>query len=94
MNFPLFITIINCLLALLVLGAAMFRCMRSTSHGTDLQARFSWNMWILAHVLMGSGCFGYICAKISGIEPQVSLSLLLAGLSILLLFPWHRRKGE
>ena len=86
--------IINCVLALLVLGAAVCRLGNTKAYGKDLRSNLNWHAWVLSHALLGTGCFGYICAKLSDIEPQLSFTSILAGLAILLLFPWKRREGD
>lgn len=85
---------INSVFATMILGAVMFRCIRSAPYGTDMRSKLIWHTWITAHIMIGAGCFGYVCAQFVDIEPRASISLLFLGMSLLLVIRWHRRKGE
>ena len=87
-------TIINCVLAALVLFAVVSRLARARRHGSGFRARLTCNAWVAAHSLIGTGCFGYIAARCGGVEPQMSMTLLFMGLSLLLLVRWQRRQGD
>lgn len=85
---------LNCLLAFLVLAAVTLRLAHISDYGRDLRARVTRTVWVGAHSLIGCGCFGYIAAQWVGVEPKISTSMLLTGMSVLLLVKWQRRQGE